>query len=233
MYEKFQKQNEQAMQWIDELEAKQMPYEKIIQEQVVETSEELNDLQKIKWMLLTMSRFCAIFQRISVLSDFEGFEKLTKMVDYFSEGVYGKLDEKDVDEIEDAIDEYADTIENVFDSIAMSDYTQKITLSNQPDFVPADLESSDIGTYYFDMAFSALQTFIFDTQGQLRENAVYSAAELDDSVEMEFLACGILADYYYRTSELELKDIPKIQEETACIFSDYDFVKSDPDSILL
>ena len=53
LYEKFQKQNEQAMQWIDELEAKQMPYEKIIQEQVVETSEELNDLQKIKWMLLT------------------------------------------------------------------------------------------------------------------------------------------------------------------------------------
>ncbi|MDE7414797.1 MAG: hypothetical protein K2N44_00485 [Lachnospiraceae bacterium] len=46
---------------------------------------------------------------------------------------------------------------------------------------------------------------------------------------MEFLACGILADYYYRTSELELKEVPKIQEETACIFSDYDFVKSDPD----
>ena len=229
LYEIYEKQDEKAMQWIEELEAEQEPYEKMIQAQVVEKSECLNHLQKIQWMLLTMSRFCTIFQRISVLLDFEGFEKLTEMVDYFSKGIYGNLNEEDADEIADALDEYADSIEDVFDSITMSDYTQKIALSNQPDFAPADLESGDTGTYYFAMAFSALQSFIFDTQGQLREYAVSSAAELDHPVEMEFAACGILADYYYRTSYVELKDVPKIQEETTRIFSDYDFVKSDPD----
>lgn len=175
LYEVYQTQDEKAMQWVEELEEEQKPYEKMIQVQIVEKSECLNDRQKIQWMLLTMSRFCAIFQHISVLSDFEGFEKLTEMVDYFSKGLYGKLNEKNLDEIEDAIDEYADTIEDVFDSITMSDYTQKISLSNQPDFVPADLESGDTGTYYFGMAFLALQSFIFDTQGQLREYAVSCA----------------------------------------------------------
>lgn len=226
LYEIYETQDEKAMQWVEELEAEQEPYEKMIQAQVVEKAECLNDLQKMQWMLLTMSRFCAIFQHISVLPDFGEFEKLTEMVDHFSKGLYGKLNEEGVDEIEDAIAEYADTIEDVFDSITMSDYTQKIALSNQPDFVPADLESGDTGTYYFGMAFLALQSFIFDTQEQLQENAVPS---LDDPVEMEFVACGILADYYYRTSNVELKDVPKIQEETARILSNHDFVKSDPD----
>ncbi len=47
---------------------------------------------------------------------------------------------------------------------------------------------------------------------------------------MEFAACGLLTDYYYRTSDTDAADEPKIKEETARIFSDYEFVKGNPDA---
>ena len=46
---------------------------------------------------------------------------------------------------------------------------------------------------------------------------------------IKFTACGIQADYYYRTSEIDIKNEPKVQEEMARIFADYDFVKGNPD----
>lgn len=229
LYETFEKQDLQATQWIVELEIQQEPYEKSIQSQVVEKSKELNDLQKIQWILLTMSRFCSLFERISVLEDFEGFEKLSEMVDLICGGLYGTLDADDSDEIQDAMDQYDELIEDVFDSEVMCDYTQTVRIPDQPDFVPADLESGDVGTYYLGMAFTAMQSFIFDAEGQLSECPISGAAKLEEPVEMKFAACGILADYYYRTSDAELKDVPQIRGETERIFSDYDFVKSEPD----
>lgn len=212
LYAKFEKQDDKVMGWIAELEVEQEPYEKTIQEQVLEKSEDLNVLQKMQWMLLTMSRFCVLFQHISNLPDFEGFGKLDKMVDHFAKGLYGELDEDKEWEISD----YGDYMDEVFDSSLMSDYTQKVEIPNQESFVLADLESGDVGTFYFTTAFDALQSFIFD--------------ELDEEdLDMEFVACGILADYYYRTCDVDIKDERKIQEETERIFSDYDFVKEEPD----
>ena len=229
LYDKFSSQNAQVSQWIDKLESLQLPYEKRIQQQAVEKSQDLNELQKMQWILLTMSRFCTLFEKLSVLPDFEGFEKLSEMIDYICDGLYGTLDTDDSDDIQDALWDYDDLLDNVFDSEVMSDYTQTVQILNQPDFVPADLESGDVGTYYFGMAFGALQQFIFDEDGQSSECAIPSTAQPDDPVDMEFVACGILADYFYRTSDADLEKIPQIQEEAARIFSDYDFVKSAPD----
>ncbi len=57
----------------------------------------------------------------------------------------------------------------------------------------------------------------------------FDEAEEDD-IQMEFAACGLLTDYYYRTSDTDAADEPKIKEETARIFSDYEFVKGNPDA---
>lgn len=212
LYEKFEKQDEQVMEWVSELEIEQEPYEKTVQNQVVEKADVLNTIQKMQWLLLTMSRFCVLFDHISTLPDFEGLGKLIEMVTYFAEGLYGEVDEDKEWEISD----YNDYIEEVFDSSIMNDYTNIVEIPNQEGFVPADLESGDIGTVFFSMAFDALQSFIFD--------------ELDEEdLEMEFVACGILADYYYRTTNVDIKEERKIQEETERIFSDYDFVKEEPD----
>ncbi len=89
-------------------------------------------------------------------------------------------------------------------------------LPDQESFVPADLESGD-GTFFFGAAVHALSQSIFDE------------AEEDD-IQMEFAACGLLTDYYYRTSDTDAADEPKIKEETARIFSDYEFVKGNPDA---
>lgn len=229
LYETFDKQDSQTTQWIEELESQQEPYEKTIQSQVVEKSQELSDLQKIQWMLLTMSRFCSLFERISALEDFEGFETLSEMVDLICGGLYGELDTDNADDIQDAMVDYDDLLEDVFDSEVMCDYTQTVQIPNQPDFIPADLESGDVGTHYFGMAFAAMQSFIFDTERRLSECPISGTAKLEEPADLEFVACGILADYFYRTSDAELKDVPQIQQETTRIFSDYDFIKSAPD----
>ena len=66
------------------------------------------------------------------------------------------------------------------------------------------------------------------------EDKKYIFDQLDETeVEMEFAACGILADYYYRTCEIEdAKDIREqqsVQKEVGRIFSDLAFVKENPD----
>lgn len=217
LYDNFEKEDEQAMDWIEEIQTEQMPYELTIQQQVMEMSEDLTILQKMQWLLLSMARFCTLFEELSQLSgyDFYGYEKLSEMVDYFSEGLYGELSE----DAEEALDDFYSTIEDVFDSSVMNDYNLKLQIPNQESFVPADLESGDVGTFYFTMAYDLLQAYIFDEE----------VDEEDLQEGIRFTACGILADYYYRTSETDIKGEPKIQEETKRIFGDYDFVKGNPD----
>lgn len=217
LYEKFQKKDDTAMGWIEDLQAEQMPYELDMQQQVVEKSQDLTALQKMQWLLLTMSRFCALFGELSQLPgyDFLGFENLGEIIDDFSEGLFGELPE-DADE---AIDDFLDAVDDVFDSPVMTHYNLKLRLPNQEPFAPADLESGDVGTFYFTMVYDMLQAYTSDEE-----------IDEDDMQEaIKFTACGILADYYYRTSEADIKDEPKIQEEAVRIFSDYDFVKGNPD----
>ena len=208
------KQQYKVDNWVEELENEQEPYEKTIQEQVLEKSEDLNVLQKMQWMLLTMSRFCVLFQHISNLPDFEGFGKLDNMIDYFARGLYWKPDGDKEYEIND----YGEYINEVFLSLVMNDYTKKVDIPNQESFVPADLEMGNFETYYFIAAFVNLQSYIFD-----------KLDEEDLDMDIQFVANGILADYYYRTTDVDIEEERKIQEETERIFSDYDFVKEEPD----
>lgn len=216
LYDKFSKKDHQASEWIEELEEENMPYEKTIQEQVVEKAEDFNMLQKLQWLLLTMSRFCRLFSQIAVLPEFEAFGELDKIVSYFVSGLYGEIDEDAKEDIEEEILDFDDRTDDVFDSILMSDYTKKVELPNQESFVPADLEGGE-GTFLFGAAVHVLKCFISD---EVEE----------DEIEMEYAACGLLTDYYYRTSDTDVKNEPKIKEETERIFSDYEFVKGEPDA---
>ena len=216
LYDKFSKKDHQASEWIEELEEENMPYEKTIQEQVVEKAEDLNTLQKLQWLLLTMSRFCRLFSQIAVLPEFEVFGELDKIVSHFVSGLYGEIDEDAKEDIEEEILDFDDRTDDVFDSILMSDYTKKVELPNQESFVPADLEGGE-GTFLFGTAVHVLKCFISD---EVEE----------DEIEMEYAACGLLTDYYYRTSDTDVKNEPKIKEETERIFSDYEFVKGEPDA---
>lgn len=205
-----------VLSWIQELENRQEPYEINMQRQVAEKASGLNILQKMQWRLLTMARFCVLFEQLSAFNEFEGFGKLDHMIDYFARGLYGKLDGDKKYEIND----YGEYINEVFGSLVMDDDTKKVDIPCQESFVPADLESGGLGTYYFISAFDALKTFIFDE---------LDGEDLDMELDMEFVACGILANYYYRTGDTDIKEERKIQEETQRIFSDYDFVKEEPD----
>jgi len=101
----------------------------------------------------------------------------------------------------------------------MSDCTKKIVISGKESFVPGDLESGE-GTYLFHMSLCALKDFVWD-------------GVEDEEIEMEFAACGILADYYYRTCEIkddeDIRVYPEVQREIERIFSDFAFVQEHPD----
>lgn len=218
LYQKFKRDD--MTYWLVDLETEYIPYERKIQQQVLEKSKDLNVLQKIQWVLLTMSRFCELFRRISVLPGFGGFEKLGRIINYFSEGIYGGLDKDKKDEIEDEIYGYNDLTDDIFDSSVMCDYTNKVKIPGQEDFVPADLEGGDnggIGTDFFSSAYYDIKSFVY---GKMPE---------DSRITMEFVPCGIMQDYYYRTSDSDIADEKKVKEEVNRIFSDYEFIKEEPD----
>lgn len=212
MYMKFKKEEDKVNVWLAGLEMEQRPYVPEIQEHVLKKSETLNDLQKIQWIILTMARFCTLFNKISVLPGIEGFGKLGEIINYFSSGIYDGLDKGKEDEILD----YYDMVNDVFDSSIMCDYTMEIEIPGQESFVLADLENGNFGTDLFSMAYYEIQSFIFDSL-------------LEGGPSMDFVACGIMADYYYRTSDSDIRNEPKIREEKERIFSDYEFIKKEPD----
>lgn len=212
LYDIYAEQDRRVMKWLDEQEETHPSYEKQIQEQVVEKAAGLDDIQKLQWMLLTMARFCELFRRISALPGFEEVDRLGEVVDYFCRGLCEKLGE----DVEKELDEYNEMLSDIFDSELMRDYTNRVALPGQESFVPADLEGGDVGTYFLLFACDVLQEY-----GTERE--------VTDDIDIEFAACGILADYYYRTTDAEVSGLPKVQEETTRIFADYDFVKGKPD----
>lgn len=217
LYSKFARKDEKAMEWIDELEGS-LGTERLepqLQKQVAEQAMELDYLQKMQWLLLTMARFCRLFREISVLREFEIFGKLDEIILLLEKGLYEELDEQEQWKIE----YFEESLEKIFDSLCMSDCTKKIVISGKESFVPGDLESGE-GTYLFHMSLCALKDFVWD-------------GVEDEEIEMEFAACGILADYYYRTCEIkddeDIRVYPEVQREIERIFSDFAFVQEHPD----
>lgn len=180
-----------------------------------EKAMELDYLQKMQWLLLTMARFCRLFREISVLQEFEIFGKLDEMILLLEKGLYEKLDEQEQWKVE----YFEESLEEIFDSLCMSDCTKKIVIPGKESFVPGDLESGE-GMYLFHMSFCALKDFVLD-------------GVEDEEIEMEFAACGILADYYYRTCEIkddeDIRVYPEVQREIERIFSDFAFIQEHPD----
>lgn len=217
LYSKFARKDEKAMEWIDELEVS-LGTERLepqLQKQVAEQAMELDYLQKMQWLLLTMARFCRLFREISVLREFEIFGKLDEIILLLEKGLYEELDEQEQWKIE----YFEESLDEIFDSLCMNDCTKKIVIPGKESFVPGDLESGE-GTYLFHMSFCALKDFVLDKVE-------------DEEIEMEFAACGILADYYYRTCEIkddeDIRVYPDVQREIERIFSDFAFVQEHPD----
>ena len=102
LYSKFARKDEKAMEWIDELEGSLVTerLEPQLQKQVAEQAMELDYLQKMQWLLLTMARFCRLFREISVLREFEIFGKLDEIILLLEKGLYEELDEQEQWKIE-------------------------------------------------------------------------------------------------------------------------------------
>ena len=69
LYSKFARKDEKAMEWIDELEGS-LGTERLepqLQKQVAQQAMELDYLQKMQWLLLTMARFCRLYRNLMIL----------------------------------------------------------------------------------------------------------------------------------------------------------------------
>lgn len=205
---KFEKKEDQASDWIGMLEEKPF-YAKRMQDKVEELSENLNLHQKMQWNLLTLARFCTLFQKFSTLSGFEVLRQYENIIDILTESIFFDLRTDETQNISDWLVRFYD----FSDSKAAADARNQIPVSGRSPFQACDL-SGDL--------------LLCDMFGTL--DGLLKRAETDkpDGFDMAIVTAGLLTGYYVRTSTGNVQDIPEVKAEQARIESDYEFVCMNP-----
>lgn len=180
--------------------------------QVTEKAEELNNTQNYVWGLLSLARFQKIFERLSVCPECEILGELGKVLDLFCQGLGRTLKEEEKEYLQDFITRFYD----FGDSEAFADTGNQVDVGNGKKLQLFDLNGNS--------TFTCMHIFM--------DKCVYAFCSGPDSLEdaepaeTDFIACTVLADYYLRTCEEDIRQIPKVQEEIARIWSDFAFVQT-------
>lgn len=209
LYKKFMRKDDKAMDWIIDMQCEQPPITESVRKEVVEKISTLNTMQIAQWNLLTLARCTMLFQKFSKLSAFHILARYETVLNMLMKGIYGHQKAVDMD----LLSFFCDELDDVFDSINSVDNRNKITIEGGADFVVTDLNGDD-GTFQLTMVLDDLKTLA------IGENV--------DALEGNFIPNGLFADYYIRTQDVVLKNIPWIQQEKERIWSDFEFVKSCP-----
>lgn len=205
---KFEKKEEQASDWIGMLEEKPF-YTKRMQDKIEELSETLNLRQKMQWNLLTLARFCTLFQKFSNFSGFEVLRQYENIIDILTESMFFDLRTDETQNISDWLVRFYD----FSDSKEAADARNQIPVSGRSPFQACDL-SGDL-----------LLVDMFGTLDDLLKRAETNKSE---DFDMAIVTAGLLTGYYVRTSTGNMQDIPEVKAEQARIESDYEFVCMNP-----
>lgn len=205
---KFEKKEEQASDWIGMLEEKPF-YAKRMQDKIEELSETLNLRQKMQWNLLTLARFCTLFQKFSNFSGFEVLRQYENIIDILTESMFFDLRTDETQNISDWLVRFYD----FSDSKEAADARNQIPVSGRSPFQACDL-SGDL-----------LLVDMFGTLDDLLKRAETNKSE---DFDMAIVTAGLLTGYYVRTSTGNMQDIPEVKAEQARIESDYEFVCMNP-----
>ena len=203
---------DQAADWIEMLEEEDRElYMNELRAQAGEMGEMLSDMQKIQWNLLSLARFEALFAKLSALKGFSVLANYSKVVEILAQSLYRPVTEEEKQILQEhSFDFYPFT-----DSSELADVTNSIPVAGG-----ADMEAYDIIGY---STLLNMMTVIDDLIDMAEGKS--EAKDMD----VDFVINSLIADYYIRTGETELRNIPAVKKETDRIFADFDFVKSAPD----
>lgn len=170
----------------------------------------LDIIQKVKWNLLTVARFEKLFMELSRFKDFAFLSRFGVAVDamvqlvYFPNGeAYGRL-----------LD-FAKKFYPFIDSMALADVSNCIPIAGGADFEAYDLQNEDTLLNMY-----ILMDDILQYAEQKRKMG---------DISMNLVTNVLQADYYIRTHDEPLREIPAVQAEVERIREDLEFVKGYPD----
>lgn len=196
--------------WIEEIEDMEefLPNELI--HWAEKEAEDLDMIQKVKWNLLTVARFEKLFVELSRLKDFTFLSHFGTVVDCMVQLIYSP-DEEAYRQLLDFAKEFYPFI----DSMALADASNCISVEHGADFEAYDLQNED----------TLLNMYI------LMDDILQYAEHRRDmgDISMNLVTNVLQADYYVRTHDEPLREIPAVQEEVERIHEDLEFVKGYPD----
>lgn len=196
------------------LEEEDLLYNELL-EQVTEKAEEMTNRQNYIWGLLGLCRLQTVFDRLSSCPECEILGELKQVLDIFCQGLVRNLTEEEREDLQDFITRFYD----FGDSESFADVRNQIRTENGKSLQIFDLNGNS--------TFTCLHLFL--------DKCIYAfcggfeRVEEAEPAETDFIPCTLLEDYYLRNYDGDIRENPQIRKEVARIWSDFEFVESDPD----
>ncbi len=185
-------------------------------EQVEEKAEEFSNEEKYYWGLLSLARFEYVFQRLSAASGCEILGEIEKVFDLLVHSMRQDMTEEEQEYLNDFMGRFYE-FDNSEDFV---DAGNQVALPCGNNLQVFDLNGNDTVTclsLFMDKCFSAL------SQGA-------DWVEVGDEAEVDFIPCTLLLDYYLRNEDKDIRENAKIQAEIARIWSDAEFLDTEPET---
>lgn len=199
---------------IGALEEEQLLFNELLDE-VEEKAGGLSGRQRYVWGILTLARFQVLFDRLSACPGCGILGEVGQMLDLFSEGIGRRLQQEELGQLQDFVLRLYD----FGDSESFVDPENQVSVSGGQPLQVFDLNGNS--------GFTSIHIFM-DNCANLFEDG-FDRAEDAEPAELDFIPCTLMEDYYLRTTDGDIRRIPKLQEEMERIRSDCEFVKGDPD----
>lgn len=200
---------DQASDWIEELEESDL-YLNELMNWAEEEAEQLDVIQKAKWNLLTLARFEKLFLQLSRLPGFDLLSRYGRVVEILAKAVYEPVEQEEYEIVLQFVQDFYPFT----DSAALADVSNRIPIAGGADFEAYDLQGSCTLLNMYTLLDDILQYV------EQRRNM--------GEIETDLLSNVLLADYYIRTHEESLREIPAVGAEVKRIQADLEFVKGNP-----
>ena len=211
IYDKIsEKLMDTASDWIGEIEEMEDFLPNELMSWAEDEAEELDMIQRVKWNLLTMARFEKLFTELSTLPDLALLSQFGTVVDCMVKAVYEPIGEE-YGQLLGFVKEFYPFI----DSEAMADASNHIPITGGADFEVYDLQNGE--------AMLNMYMLMDDILQYAEERRAMG------EIGMDLVTNVLQADYYIRTHDEPLREIPAVQAEIKRIQEDLEFVKGYPD----
>ena len=179
--------------------------------QVQERAEELNNAQKYLWGMMSLARFQVVFQHLADCENCRVLGELSRVLDMLYRTVGQKSVQEDLEYSLSFITRFYDFC----DSVDFVNTKNQVQLDQGRVLQLFDLNGNSTVT--------CLHVFVDKFISVLREG--FETVEENEEAEVDFIPCTLMADYYLRNFQGDLRQVPQVQAELERIWSDYEFVR--------